>query len=344
MAMALALHQRGMAAEIYDARSRGASHGDKRVLALSYGSQLTLQSLGVWEGLPATAIETIHVSHQGRLGRTVLRADEENVPALGQVLSAGDLARRLDQAVTEAGIVWHENTAISAAPEAPLVIWAEGAIDEKVAPLKDYHQHAVVCSAQADDAPRGWAWERFTPEGPVAALPHGKELAIVLTCAPSDGPALGAMADTEFLTVLQRRFGPRVRFTACGPRFVFPLGLRFRDNPVGDRQVWIGNAAQTLHPVAGQGFNLALRDIADLALVLTDAADPGDPHRLDAYRRRRSLDRRTTIGFTDGLVGLFSNDIPLLAHARGAGLLAMDLLPPLRSFLAGRMMFGARAW
>jgi 2-octaprenyl-6-methoxyphenol hydroxylase len=117
-----------------------------------------------------------------------------------------------------------------------------------------------------------------------------------------------------------------------------------RKNPVSGREVWIGNAAQTLHPVAGQGFNLALRDISELADTLTDAADPGDAQLLARYATGRRIDRFATVGFTDGLVRLFSNDSAPLRHLRGAGLLALDLFPPARSFLARRMMFGARGW
>jgi 2-octaprenyl-6-methoxyphenol hydroxylase len=113
---------------------------------------------------------------------------------------------------------------------------------------------------------------------------------------------------------------------------------------VADRQVWIGNAAQTLHPVAGQGFNLALRDIHQLARIVAQAEDPGAPEVLADYARRRRIDRKGVMIFTDLLVRLFSNDNPLLRHARGAGLLALDLLPPARSFVARRLMLGARGW
>jgi 2-octaprenyl-6-methoxyphenol hydroxylase len=150
--------------------------------------------------------------------------------------------------------------------------------------------------------------------------------------------------DAAFLALLQRRFGSRHHFTATGPRSAYPLGLRYRQHPVAQRQVWLGNAAQTLHPVAGQGFNLALRDIWELARTLRGADDPGAPDLLDAYARGRRLDRSGAIGFTDLLLDSFASDFPLLKHARGAGLLAMDMLPALRDFVAKRMIYGARAW
>lgn len=346
MAAALALHRHGVAGEIIDARPRGAAVGDKRILALAHGSRLILERLGAWNDIPHTAIADIHISHQGGLGRTRIAASEENVPALGYVLAAGDLARSLDAAVTLAGIPYRDNTRVEPGcpPSAPLVVWAEGAIDAADAVLRDYGQHAVICTATPREPHRNMAWERFTPQGPVAALPWGRHLAVVLTCASGDSAAIAALDDATFLALLQDRFGRRVSFTAATERHVFPLGLRYRAEPVGPRQVWIGNAAQTLHPVGGQGFNLALRDIFEFSRCLADVDDPGAPKVLARYAANRKVDRHATIGFTDALVRIFSNDMPLMRHARGAGLLALDLVPPLRSFLARRMMFGARGW
>lgn len=347
MALALGLHRRGVKARIVDARPRGAAQGDARILALAHGSRLILENLGVWQDIPHTPIATIHVSHAGGLGRAVMRAGEENVPALGYVLSAGDLAAALDKAVAAAGIDYADETPAPAPAEtrAPLIVHAEGRIDD-AADLKtrDYHQHAVICMARGAGPHGNTAWERFTPAGPVALLPCRDEYAVVLTCPAADSERIAALDDAAFLALLQGRFGSRVRLTAVGPRLVYPLGLRLRKQPVQGREVWIGNAAQTLHPVAGQGFNLALRDIIELADTLTDAPDPGDPLLLARYASGRRLDRAATVGFTDGLVRLFSNDFSPLRHLRGAGLLALDLFPPARSFLARRMMFGARGW
>lgn len=345
MALALALHQRGVAPRIVDARPRGAARNDARVLALSHGSRLILDSLGVWRNIPHTPITTIHVSHQGGLGRTVLRAAEENVPALGYVLAAGDLAGALDNAIATANIAYVDNTAAPQHADCALTVHAEGRIEaaEDVR-TRDYGQHAVICTAQAATPQGGTAWERFTPTGPVALLPHGDAYAVVLTCPAAESDNIAALNDTDFRALLQQRCGSRVTLQSVSPRHVYPLGLRVRRNPVSDRQVWIGNAAQTLHPVAGQGFNLALRDIIELADTLTDAADPGDPALLARYAARRRIDRAGTVGLTDGLVRLFSNDLAPLRHLRGAGLLALDLIPAARSFLARRMMFGNRGW
>ncbi len=347
MALALALHRGGVSSRIIDARPRGAAKADARILALSHGSRLSLETLGlgVWRNIPHTPITTIHISHQGGLGRTVIRATEEDVPALGYVLSAGDLAAALDKAITATGIAYQDNTPAPEHTDALLTVHAEGRIEDAAEIRKrDYDQHAVICTAQPLSPHRGTAWERFTPAGPVALLPCKDTYAVVLTCPSADSERIAALSDADFLALLQQRFGPRVMLTSVGPRLVYPLGLRVRRNPVGERAVWIGNAAQTLHPVAGQGFNLALRDIMELADTLTNAVDPGDAALLARYAARRRMDRTGTVGFTDSLVRLFSNAIPPLLHARGAGLLALDLIPPARSFLARRMMFGARGW
>lgn len=348
MALALALHRQGVAARILDARPRGAATNDRRILALSHGARLILETLlGVdgWRGLPHTPIGTIHVSHQGGLGRTVIRAAEEGVPALGYVLSAGDLAAALDTAIATAGVTYDDAAVAHHPPGALLTVHAEGRIDATHdIRSHDYGQHAVICMAQAATPHGGTAWERFTPAGPLALLPCRSDYAVVLTCPASESEATLALDDAAFLELLQRRFGSRVTLCGVGARLCYPLGLRVRKTVVDSREVWIGNAAQTLHPVAGQGFNLALRDIAELADTLRDAPDPGAAELLAKYAKRRRLDRQATVSFTDGLVRLFSNDDFALRHLRGAGLLALDLLAPARSFVARRMMFGARGW
>ncbi len=346
MACALALKLHGVNAEVFEARERAAVCRDVRVLALSDGARQILDWLGVWSGLDATPIETIHISQRGGFGRTCLRAAEHEVKALGWVLSASELIPALDSALTAAGIAYHENARVGAGDTAsfPLTAFAEGAVEDGAGTIRDYGQHAVLCSVDVAAPHRNVAWERFTDEGPLALLPLGERYAVVLTCADAALADVMALDDAAFLELLQRRFGTRHRFTAASPRTAYPLGLRYRPHPVGARQVWLGNAAQTLHPVAGQGFNLALRDIWELAQALSGAEDPGAPAVLAAYARGRRADRRGAIGFTDLLIDSFATDFPPLKHARGAGLLALDLLPPLRAFVAKRMIYGARAW
>ena len=346
MALALALKLHGVGAEIFEARERAAVRRDARVLALSEGARQILDWLGIWSSLSPTPIRTIHVSHRGGFGRTCLQAAEQKVEALGWVLTASDLIAALDAAVANAGIAYRENAKVGTGDTAAFLLtaFAEGAVDPTAGKLRDYGQHAVLCCVSIAGPHRNVAYERFTNEGPVALLPLAEQYAVVLTCADAVAAEIRMLDDTAFLALLQRRFGSRHRFTAAGPRTAYPLGLRYRQHPIADRQVWLGNAAQTLHPVAGQGFNLALRDIWELARTLRGADDPGAPDLLDAYARGRLLDRRGAIGFTDLLLDSFASDFPPLKHARGAGLLAMDILPPLRDFVAKRMIYGARAW
>jgi 2-octaprenyl-6-methoxyphenol hydroxylase len=361
MTLALALRHHGIAAEIFEARERAAVREDTRVLALSEGSRQILDWLGVWPHDAATPINTIHISHRGSFGRTVLHASELAVPALGWVLPATALIATLDAAVSAAGIAYHAQQKVGTprvlsrdglkpsgraggTAAFALTAWAEGAVHALDATTRDYGQHAVVCTVRTAQPHAGIAWERFTNEGPVALLPLGKDYAVVLTCAAGDAAHIVALDDANFLDLLQQRFGTRHRFISATVREHFPLTLRYRNKPVGDRQMWLGNAAQTLHPVAGQGFNLALRDVWDLAQTLHHATDPGSPEVLAAYARQRQPDRRGAIGFTNLLIDVFAAQSPLVQHARGAGLLALDLLPPLKNFVAQRMMFGARAW
>jgi 2-octaprenyl-6-methoxyphenol hydroxylase len=346
MALALALKMNGVSAEIFEARPRSTVQHDARTLALSDGARQMLDALGVWSQIAATAIQTIHVSHRGGLGRTRLSAEEMKLPSLGWVLSASSLIRALDHAIADHAIPYHEGAKI--APGAmegyALTAWAEGAMTAADGKARDYGQHAVLCNVKIAEPHRNVAWERFTPDGPVALLPLHDEYAVVLIVKETDVARVKSLDDTAFLALLQHRFGERHRFTAASPRLSYPLGLRYREQPVGQREVWLGNAAQTLHPVAGQGFNLALRDIWELATHLGKANDVGDPRTLAAYAAGRKLDRRGAITFTNILIDAFATDFPPLLHLRGAGLLALDLFPPLRNFVAKRMIYGARAW
>lgn len=383
LSLALALRDSGLRIAVVDARPAGAARGDARVLALSWGSHQILQRLGVWNTLTphATAIGTIHVSQRGGLGRTLIHAQDYRQPALGYVVPAGQLASALEEALHAGGAhggdatrpcppggieLFHQQTVTRLEPQhdrillhtasgltlsGQLCACAEGAIsDTQAIDTRDYQQHALIATAQADLPTDGTAYERFTADGPVALLPYGRGYAVVHTTSPQEAARCMALSDDDYLCHLQTHFGARVRLSRLSERGCYPLGLRFRRDPVGARTVWLGNAAQTLHPVAGQGYNLAARDVWALASLLLrhDPCQHGDDlgaaSRLADYRAARQLDRLSTVGFTDSLVRLFSNDHPLLHHARGAGLLALDLTAPLRHVVAKRMMFGARAW
>ncbi len=363
MALALALKDGPHSVTLLDARERGAARQDPRVLALSHGTRLTLERLGVWKDLPTTPIRHIHVSQQGGGGRTVIEEDDYGVDGLGHVVRAGDLAAALDNTIRTAGIelldhtraeidrhlpgrVRIERKGVTDILESRLVACAEGGMraDDPEIEIREYGQHALICMATPSRAHGNTAYERFTGTGPIALLPCGTDFAVVHTASPEHADALLALDDTAYLAELQKAFGYRVRLQGVSQRERFPLQLRVRRHPADERLVWLGNAAQTLHPVAGQGFNLALRDVWSLSEHLLESDDPGDQSVLDAYLRSRRTDRRSTVGFTDALVRVFSNDIGPLRHLRGLGLAALDLAPPLRHFVAKRMMFGARAW
>ncbi len=367
LALALALKDAGLDIVLADARSRAAVVADPRVLALAHGSRLTLERLGIWDALPVTPIETIHVSQEGGFGRTLLQAEEHDLPALGYVVAAGALATALRDAVDAAGISVLDETEVgrlapgaddviasltgagapAATLSARLAACAEGGMgtDDAEVVEHDYDQHALIAHVAVAGGHRHRAFERFTPEGPIALLPCDSGYAVVHVAGPALADELLALDDAAYLHRLQAHIGNRAHLEGVSHRLRYPLALRYRRHSVGERTVWLGNAAQTLHPVAGQGFNLALRDVWALAETLLDrGGDPGDGASLAAYAGARGLDRFGTIRFTDTLVRLFSNDLAPLRHARGAALFALDLVPALRGFVAKRMMFGARAW
>ncbi len=361
---ALALQQQGIAARVLEAQPADA-RADTRTLALSYGSRLILDRLGVWDRIEgATPITRIHISQRGALGVARLSASEVRVPALGYVLPYATLTAALKQALADAGIAVDYGvvvagiasdtasatlrTAAGDALAAPLVVVADGgrgetAPDPKIS--RDYDQAAVVCEVQTELPHANQAYERFTPEGPAALLPSGDRYALVWTASNADAQRIAALPETEFLDALYRHFGGRQgRFVAASPRKTFPLKLAYTGSEVSDRVVRIGNAAQTLHPVAGQGFNIGLRDAWELASLCGDTPvnEIGSAAMLRAYARGRRVDVLGGVGFTDFLVRVFSNDIAPLRHARGLGLMALEVFPPLKSFVARRMIFGAR--
>lgn len=364
--LALALRDSPWRVTLVDKRPLAAQAADPRALALSHGARQLLEILDAWPARAATPIETIHVSQKGGFGRTLMDRAEYGLPALGYVVRYKDLAARLQAGVGElpACACLDETGLVSLEPEtdgavatlerqgqtrrirARLVVHAEGTPgDDPGVQVDDYGQQAIICDA-VPDRPHGHrAWERFTPDGPLALLPLEQGFSVVFTVPPAKADALMALDDGAFLLALAQQFGSRFGFTAVGRRDRFPLALRQRRELVQGREVWIGNTAQTLHPVSGQGFNLGLRDAWQLAECLfAGGDDPGAAPALAAYAASRRLDRSGGAFFTDQVVRLFSNNLPPLRWVRGLGLLALDLLPPARDFVARRMIWGARAW
>ena len=361
---ALALQQQGIAAHVLEAQPVDA-RADSRTLALAHGSRLILERLGVWSRLQGvTPITRIHISQRGALGVARLAAEEIGVPALGYVLPYAELTAALKQALRDAdiaveyGVVVDRiesgadaatlHTADGRTLAAQLVAVADGGRGDQAPPprfARDYDQMAVVCEVQTELPHASQAFERFTPDGPAALLPKGDRYALVWTARNADAQRIAALPDSEFLAALYSHFGGRQgRFLQASPRKTFPLRLAYTGGEAGNRVVRIGNAAQTLHPVAGQGFNIGLRDAWELASLCGDAPANGigSAAMLAAYARGRRTDVLGGLGFTDFLVRVFSNDIAPLRHARGLGLLALEALPPLKTFVARRMMFGAR--
>jgi len=353
-ALALALAGSGVSV----ARIAGETDLADRPIALSHGSRLILERLDAWSSVSCSAIQTIHVSQQG-FGRTVLRCSDYGLPALGYVVAysalAANLAKRTSAiagSVTSWELCGDEIVLRFAADgnesslKARLLVLADGGLNRDTSRVTDYGQQAIVAEVAAERASSGTAWERFTFEGPLALLPFGDRHALVWSASPTTAEKLRGLPDREFLARLSQAFGGRLgEFRSTGPRSTFPLSLRRGAIHPAPRVLAIGNAAQTLHPVAGQGLNLGLRDAWELARMLLDVEkeEVGAPRLLARFARSRSLDRYAGIGFTDFLVRMFSNSVPPLALARGAGLAMLDILPPARHFLARRMIFGARA-
>ncbi|KUY86822.1 2-polyprenyl-6-methoxyphenol 4-hydroxylase [Burkholderia territorii] len=353
---------------LIDAREPAASANDPRAIAVSHGSRVLLDTLG-WPG-DATPIEHIHVSQRGHFGRTLIDRDEHDLAALGYVVRYGSIVQALAQAVRGTRIDWLTSTTARTPRQdadgvtltldgpqgertlrARLVINAEGgSFHERQADTgkhhRDYGQTAIVGTVTVSAPRPNVAWERFTHEGPLALLPLGgprqAEYSLVWCCAPDEAARRATLPDDAFLRELGAAFGERMgRFIAIAGRASFPLGLSAAQTLVNGRIAIVGNAAQTLHPVAGQGLNLGLRDAHTLVDALS--AQGFEPTALATFNARRALDRRFTIGATDTLARLFTVDAGPLPLLRGAALTALEFVPPLKKAIARQMMFGQRS-
>ena len=344
---------------------------DERTTALSNGSRRIFDALRVWPLLEreATAIRRIHISDRGRFGFARLDAAEQGLSALGFVVVnramgaalwsrlQGSSVRILAPAKVRGMRLVDGRQRIecdlgaqgSAAVEAKLAIAADGAqsaLREAAgigAQTWNYDQTALVTNVLTQRFHDHVAYERFTPSGPLALLPMSEgRVGLIWTFTPDLAQSVAQANDTDFLARLQDAFGFRLgRFMRVGTRQLYPLALTRADEHIADRLAIVGNAAQTLHPIAGQGFNLGLRDAASLAEVLADgraqqrdAFDPGDGLWLERYREWRVADRTNIVRFTDGLVRLFSQPLGPIKALRDVGMLAFDLMPAAKGALS----------
>lgn len=335
---------------------------DPRVLAMNHGSRVLLESLHAWPERSAD-IRNIHVSQRGRLGRTVIQNTDFGVPQLGSVVAYSGLHAKLDECVAACGVTVLTGPAAQVDSQdadgvrilqggetlrCQVAVQSDGAGATDV--RRDYGQHAVLTTAQATLPRRGWAWERFTAEGPLALLPHPQTpdaYSVVWCSAPDRAAELAALDNAAFSKALSAAFGDRLgRLSSQAPRHVFPLALAARRAQVQGRVAAIGNAAQTLHPVAGQGLNLGLRDAARLAQALAGwlARPEASPTALLAeFAQARQVDRVITAGLTDLMPRVFATGLAPVEHACGLALLGMDLASPLRAPLAQHLLQGFRA-
>jgi 2-octaprenyl-6-methoxyphenol hydroxylase len=337
---------------------------DARTTALSSGSRRVLEGIGAWPALAAraTPIRRIHVSERGRFGTAILDAGEQGLAALGYTIENRLLGRALRERVggcsrvrllpaRVAAIATGADTVRLATDaggtvETRLVVAADGAQSAVRAGLgigasaADYGQQAVIAHVDTTRFHGYTAYERFTAAGPLAVLPivEGRS-AVVWTLASEEARRVLALDDAAFLAGLQQAFGLRLgRFTRVGRRQAYPLALTTADRIVAPRAAVLGNAAQSLHPVAGQGFNLALRDVAMLAELLAGGGDPGAPELLARYAEWRAPDREAVVRFTDSLVRGFGLPLGPLGRVRGQGLVLFDLLRPVKREFARRTM------
>jgi len=367
-AAAIALSGAGLDVAVLEANADTQRAPDSRTLALSWNSHLIMQRLGAWpDDLPATAINTIHVSHRGHFGRAVLYASDLRLPALGYVLRFSDAHDALREATRHHQITFRDGFRVSAvhtgspvcevagttvegstSVQTRLVVIADGGAALANASAQsvrhhDYRQVAVVGLVRPDRSHHHCAYERFTSTGPIALLPCAQEFAFVWTCSPEYGDNLLSLDNAVFLTRFRDAFGDRAgRFVDARLRSSFRLMLRVVSQRPQVGVVLLGNASQTLHPIAGQGFNLGLRDAWDLAEIIR-----GAPHALGTiamtseFGKQRRFDRLGGITFTHSLAQLFSNDFAPLAIGRGIGLAMLDACPPLKRQLMRRMIFGS---
>jgi len=366
------LTQGRMAVDLIEAtRPDDRSHPgfDARAIALAQGTCQQLTRIGVWPALSdcATAITHVHVSDRGHAGFVNLYAQDYQVDALGQVIELHDAGQRLFALLAKApGVTLHcparvvdvLRTADRAEVlldngrriNGQLLVAADGSRSALAQACNvqwqqsEYPQFATIANVTTSEDPQGRAFERFTRYGPLALLPMSQGRSSLVWChAREDRAEVDGWDDVRFISELQQAFGWRLgRIVKTGKRHSYPLSLLTASRHVSHRLALVGNAAQTLHPIAGQGFNLGLRDVMSLAETLAEAErageDPGGYALLSRYQQRRQKDQQATVGVTDGLIRLFANRYDPLVVGRNLSLMAMEQLPAVRDAFAKRTL------
>ncbi|MCG8709862.1 2-octaprenyl-6-methoxyphenyl hydroxylase [Brenneria sp. 4F2] len=373
LALAIAqLSQGKVPVELVEARSphdRRHPGFDARAIALSQGTCQQLNNIGIWQTLAdcATPITRIHVSDRGHAGFVNLKASDYRVPALGHVVELHEAGQRLFSLLQKApGVRLHCPAKVvdvvrtqsdatltldnGATLTGHLLVAADGSFSGLAQCCgiewrqQDYDQIAVIANVITSESHQGRAFERFTPHGPLALLPMDQGRSALVWCHEKDKQdQVDRWSESEFRRQLQLAFGWRLgAFTHIGERHSYPLRLLTANQHIHHRLALVGNAAQTLHPIAGQGFNLGLRDVMSLAETIVDAQhkrqDPGSYAVLGRYQQRRQTDQQTTVAITDGLVRLFANRYTSLEIGRNLGLMTMNNLPLLRDAFARRTL------
>ena len=358
--------------EAFPFKSNNQPSYDARSIALAYGSKRIFSSIGIWDDLKenATPIKQIHISNKGQFGVTRLNAKDESLDALGYVIENRILGNALLKKIktfkniklicpaklsslkinNESAIVNIEKDGKETQLICKLIVGADGG-NSKVREIlnitttnKDYQQTAIISNVTPGKTHGNIAYERFTKQGPIAVLPMtDNRCSLVLTVEQNQEDEILQLNDVDFLTYLEKRFGFRCGgFVKTSKRHAYPLSLMQIDEHYKSRAVIIGNAAHTLHPIAGQGFNLGIRDVSVLAEIIANAykqgIDIGDQNVLKEYAELRKNDQKTVALITDSLAQIFSNDLFPLRKIRAKGLLMTDLLPPAKHLLAKHAM------
>ncbi len=357
--------------EAFESDERTHPGFDSRSIALSYGTVQILKHYGLWSEISrvATPIKHISVTDQGHAGMTDIHAVQEKIDALGYVVELADIGRiysamlqqcdsitlfcpakieHIERSVDSVDIGLKDGDQL----RARLLVAADGALSECSRQIglaleeHDFNQVALIANIGISQPHNGQAFERFTTSGPLALLPMSdNRMSLVWCVSPERTEQLLLTSDSDFLEQLQGQFGWRLgKLNKVGERVCYPLIMRSRPQTISHRFVAVGNAAQTLHPIAGQGFNLGIRDVISLVeslsgtLVSGGAVDPGEYALLYQYQCRRQQDRDATMAMTSSLVHLFSNDWLTTTLGRNLGLMAIDIVPGLSKPLLQRTL------